>query len=61
MELNIDIKSNDHAWANVNIDNLYCLVGMYEDGKIARQLFSMNREQAAQLAQILNAFAENKI
>lgn len=61
MELNIDIKSNDHAWANVEIDDLSCLVGMYEDGKIARRLFLMDREQAAQLAKILNHFANNRI
>lgn len=61
MELNIDIKSHDHAWANVEINSDLCLVGMYEDGKIARRLFLMDREQAAQLVKILNAFVNKQI
>lgn len=61
MELNIDIKLHGHAWANVVVDSESCLVGMYEDGKIARQLFLMDRESAAELAKILNAFANNQI
>ena len=39
-----------YAWANIQGDSRNILIGMYEDGGIARTLFFMDRERAIQLA-----------
>lgn len=57
-EYKIDLVGDDGvAWANVEIDNNMALIGMYEDGKIARTLFAIDRDQARQLVKILDGFA----
>ena len=54
----IDLVGNDGLkWANVEIGNNTALIGMYEDGKIARKLFTIDKDQARQLVKILDAFA----
>jgi len=57
-EFKIDlIGDNGLAWAQVEVGNGRALVGMYEDGKIERQLFTIDRDQARQLVKILDGFA----
>lgn len=57
-EYKIDLVGGDGLeWANVEISKNTVLIGMYEDGKIERKLFTIDRDQARQLVKILNAFA----
>ena len=56
-EYKIDLVGDDGLeWANVEISTNTALIGMYEDGKIERTLFSIDRDQARQLVKILDAF-----
>ncbi len=57
-EYKIDLVGDDGLeWANVEISSNTAIIGMYEDGKIERTLFSIDRDQARQLVKILDAFA----
>ena len=57
-EYKIDLIGNDGlAWAQVEIGSGRALIGMYEDGKIERKLFTIDRVQAQQLVKILDGFA----
>lgn len=57
-EYKIDlIGDGGRPWAQVEIGKNTALVGMYECGAIARQLFTIDREQARQLVKILDGFA----
>lgn len=51
----IDLFSHDafYPWANIIYKNGVTNIGMYEDGKIARNLFSMDRTQLKQLVNTL--------
>ena len=51
------IGDNGLKWANIGISDNTALIGMYEDGKIARKLFTIDRDQARQLVKILDGFA----
>ena len=56
-EYKIDLIGDDgFEWANVEIGKNTALIGMYEDGKIERTLFAIDRVQAQQLVKILDAF-----
>ena len=57
-EYKIDLVGDDGLeWANVEITKNTALIGMYEDGKIERKLFAIDRDQARQLVKILDGFA----
>ena len=47
------IDKNNHTWGNIIYDSNYTLIGMYEDGKIARQLFVIDKTQLKQLINTL--------
>lgn len=58
VDYKIDLVGDDGlAWAQVEIGSNTALIGMYEDGKIERQLFTIDRDQACQLVKILDGFA----
>ena len=45
----------DVPWGNIKLqDKSSLILGSYEDGKIKRQLFSMNKKQVEQLVEYLN-------
>lgn len=50
------IDDNELKWGNIEISEDKVLIGMYEDGKIERKLFTIDRNQARQLVKILDAF-----
>lgn len=56
----IDLKDhNEHIWGQVALhSDSQLLIGMYEDGKVARHLFFMNKEQVKQLANLLTVLSE---
>ena len=57
-EYKIDlVGDNGLEWAQVEIGGNMALIGMYEDGKIERTLFAIDRDQARQLVKILDGFA----
>ena len=61
-EYKIDLVGDDGLeWANVEIGKNTALIGMYEDGKIERKLFTIDRDKARQLVKILDAFAHEWI
>lgn len=51
----IDLFSQDvlYPWANIIYKNGVTNIGMYEDGKIAKKLFCMDRTQLKQLVNTL--------
>lgn len=58
VDYKIDLVGDDGlAWAQVEIGGNTALIGMYEDGKIERQLFLIDRDRARQLVKILDGFA----
>lgn len=58
VDYKIDLVGDDGlAWAQVEIGSNTALAGMYEDRKIARQLLTIDRDQARQLVKILDVFA----
>lgn len=57
----IDLLEENIPWANIKVADGYILVGMYEDDKVARELFFIDRDKAKQLAKILEAFAQEHI
>lgn len=42
-----------HPWGNIKCASKNILVGMYEDGKVAKELFMMDKQQAEQLGRML--------
>ena len=48
----------EHTWAHIESDKKHVLIGMYEDGVVARQLFFMSKAQTKQLANILSMLAD---
>ena len=53
---NIDIDLLDdrnNAWGKIKCTELRILIGMYEDGKVAKELFMMDKKQAEQLGKML--------
>ena len=42
-----------HPWGNIKCASKYILVGMYEEGKVARSLFYMDKQKAEQLGRML--------
>ena len=57
----IDLSDNGYPWAKVLVNENHALIGMYEDGKIERSLFTIDRDKAKQLVKILDAFAHEWI
>ena len=57
----IDLLDEKIPWANIKVADGYILVGMYEDDKVARELFLIDRDKAKQLAKILEAFSQEHI
>lgn len=51
--IDIDIIHDGHVWANVKHDSISTLIGMYEDGEVARQLFNIDNDRLPQLIQVL--------
>ena len=51
--IEIELVKNDHKWGQIVDDGVRTLVGMYEDGKVERLLFYMDREQLRQLVNTL--------
>ena len=41
----LDITSKNKPFINIEVENDRVLLGAYEDGKIARKLFFINKEQ----------------
>lgn len=41
----LDITSKSNPFMNIEVENDRVLIGAYEDGKIARKLFFINKEQ----------------
>lgn len=53
---NIDIDLLDdrnNAWGKIKCTECGLLIGMYEDGKVAKELFMMDKKQAEQLGKML--------
>ena len=42
---NLDITLKDKPFINIEVEDDRVLLGAYEDGKIARKLFFINKEQ----------------
>lgn len=51
--IELDLFDGNHKWAHVEDDGERTLIGMYEDGKVARTLFYIERERLKQLADAL--------
>lgn len=50
---------DEHHWGQIEVSRSSgILIGMYEDGKVARKLFYMDKAQAKQLAQVLTMLSE---
>lgn len=60
MSIDLYQKDNDGPWCNIIVSDYHTLIGMYECGKIERQLFNMNKEQLIQLRDTLDLIC-NKI
>lgn len=43
-----------NPWCQVIDDKTSTLIGIYEDGKVARQLFLLDRKQLKQLLEVLS-------
>lgn len=52
----LDITSKNNPFMNIEVENDRVLIGAYEDGKIARKLFFINKEQ---LELLINGLAVN--
>lgn len=53
---NIDIDLLDdrnNAWGKIKCTERSLLIGMYEDGKVAKELFMMDKKQVEQLGKML--------
>lgn len=56
--IEINLKNKDgHAWGHITHDKERTLLGMYEDGKVARELFYMDNDQLKQMAEVLTMLA----
>lgn len=51
--IEIELILNDHKWGQIIDDGEATLVGMYECGEVARQLFTLDREKLKQLVNTL--------
>ena len=51
----LDITSKNNPFMNIEVENDRVLLGAYEDGKIARKLFFINKEQLKLLIDGLKA------
>ena len=51
----LDITSKNKPFINIEVEDDRVLLGAYEDGKIARQLFFINKEQLELLIDGLKA------
>lgn len=51
----LDITSKNNTFMNIEVENDRVLIGAYEDGKIARRLFFINKEQLELLIDGLKA------
>lgn len=51
--IEIELVKNDCKWGQIIDDGERTLIGMYELGKMQRQLFYMDREQLRQLVNTL--------
>ena len=51
----LDITSKDKPFINIEVEDDRVLLGAYEDGKIARRLFFINKEQLELLIDGLRA------
>lgn len=51
----LDITSKNNPFMNIEVENDRVLIGAYEDGKIARRLFFINKEQLELLIDGLKA------
>lgn len=58
IELFTQLDGKSYNWAQIQHSKRHVLVGMYEDGKVARSLFYMNKSQVKQLANTLSMLAE---
>lgn len=61
-KINIDILDDDsnRPWANIQDDGRDILIGMYEDGKIERKLFFIDRKKLKKLARIINMILKDE-
>lgn len=55
MKYSLDILAKERPFANIEVDKDRVLIGAYENGKIARKLFYMNKEQLELLIKGLTA------
>jgi len=55
------VSDNGYPWAKVLVNENLALIGMYEDGKIEKSLFTIDRDEAKQLVKVLDAFAHEWI
>lgn len=51
-------NNGDYNWGQIQYSSKHVLVGMYEDNRIERQLFYMDKAQVKQLANTLSMLAE---
>lgn len=51
----LDITSKNNTFINIEVENDSVLIGAYENGKIARKLFFINKEQLELLIDGLKA------
>lgn len=63
-QIKIELIGNGNApndpWGQVIDDGTKTLIGMYENGKVARQLFCLDRKQLRQLTAVLNMVYHNR-
>lgn len=59
--VNTSKHDKPHKWGQIKSDGRHVLVGMYEDGEVARQLFYMNKANVKQLANVLTMLSETLI
>ncbi len=58
IELYQQLGDKDYNWCHIEHNPRTVLVGMYEDGEVARSLFFMNKAQVKQLANTLIMLSE---
>jgi hypothetical protein len=57
--IEIELVKNDGKWGQIVDDGERTLIGMYELGKVQRQLFYMDRGQLRQLVNTLTMIVNN--
>lgn len=52
-KIEIDLLDDDHKWSHIEDDGERTLIGMYESGKVERELFYIERSRLKQLVDVL--------